>query len=234
VRAVLRRRAPTALERLLGHRFRDRGLLDAALTHRSFAHERGEAEHYERLEFLGDAVLGLLAAERLYREHPDEPEGELSKRKGFLVSRPVLAGRAEELGLGEALRLGVGEERSGGREKASLLADALEALIGAVYLDGGLAAARKVVDPLLTAGGTRPAHGARDPKTRLQEVAQGRGWALPEYRLLDASGPDHAKRFRVECRLQGEPAGVGEGRTKKAAEQDAAAAALEELERAAG
>ena len=234
MRAVLRRRAPTALERLLGHRFRDRGLLDAALTHRSFAHERGEPEHYERLEFLGDAVLGLLAAERLYREHPDEPEGELSKRKGFLVSRPVLAGRAEELGLGEALRLGVGEERSGGREKASLLADALEALIGAVYLDGGLAAARKVVDPLLTAGGARPAHGARDPKTRLQEVAQGRGWALPEYRLLDASGPDHAKRFRVECRLQGEPAGVGEGRTKKAAEQDAAAAALEELERAAG
>ena len=227
---MLRRRAPTALERLLGHRFRDRGLLDAALTHRSFAHERGAGEHYERLEFLGDAVLGLVAAERLYREHPEEPEGELSKRKAFLVSREVLAGRARELGLGEALRLGVGEERSGGRAKASLLADAMEALIGAVYLDGGLAAARTVVEPLLAGGSARPAHGARDPKTRLQEVAQGRGWELPEYRVLDASGPDHEKRYRVECLLRGERAGTGEGRSKKAAEQAAAAAALEGLD----
>jgi len=231
---VLRRRAQTPLERRLGHRFRDRDLLETALTHRSFAHERGGGEHYERLEFLGDAVLGLVAAERLYRLHPDDPEGELSKRKAFLVSREVLAGRARELGLGEALRLGVGEERTGGREKTSLLADAMEALIGAVYLDGGLAAAREVVEALLAAGAARQAHGARDPKTRLQEVAQGRGWGLPVYRVLDATGPDHAKRFRVECRLRGEAVGTGEGRSKKAAEQAAAAAALETLARADG
>ena len=226
---MLRRRAATPLERRLGHRFRDRDLLETALTHRSFAHEQGGGDHYERLEFLGDAVLGLVAAERLYRLHPDDPEGELSKRKAFLVSQAVLAGRARELGLGEALRVGVGEERSGGREKTSLLADAMEALIGAVYLDGGLASAREVVEALLAAGAARPAHGARDPKTRLQEVAQGRGWELPVYRVLDATGPDHAKRFRVECRLRGEAVGAGEGRSKKAAEQAAAAAALERL-----
>ncbi|HEX2164469.1 MAG TPA: ribonuclease III [Thermoanaerobaculia bacterium] len=226
-------RRPSPLERRLGYRFRRPELLDQALTHRSWAHEQEDPErHYERLEFLGDAVLGLITAEELFREHPDLPEGELSKRKSFLVSREVLARRGEELGLGELLRLGVGEERSGGREKASLLADAVEAVLGAVYLDGGIAAARQVVSGLFAAGLARPAAPELDAKTRLQETVQGRGWPLPVYRLVDTAGPDHDKRFTVEVRLQGEPAGVGRGRSKKIAEQEAAAVALAALDAA--
>lgn len=229
--ALVRRSSP--LERRLGYRFRRPELLDQALTHRSWAHEQEDPErHYERLEFLGDAVLGLITAEELFREHPDQPEGELSKRKSFLVSRDVLARRGEELGLGELLRLGVGEERSGGREKASLLADAVEAVLGAVYLDGGLEAARQVVSRLFAAGLARPAAPSLDAKTRLQETVQGRGWPLPVYRLVDTAGPDHDKRFTVEVRLQGESAGVGHGRSKKIAEQEAAAVALTALDAA--
>ena len=232
---MLGRRATTPLEKRLGHRFRRPELLEQALTHRSWAHEREEAVgHYERLEFLGDAVLGLIAAEELFLEHPDLPEGELSKRKAFLVSREVLARRGEELGLGEVLRLGVGEERSGGREKASLLADAVEAVLGAVYLDGGLEAARRTIGGLFAGGVARPGGGPTDAKTRLQEAVQGRGWPLPEYRLVDQHGPDHAKRFTVEVLLRGEPAGRGHGRSKKGAEQEAAAVALAGLDGPAG
>ncbi|HEX2252479.1 MAG TPA: ribonuclease III [Thermoanaerobaculia bacterium] len=223
---MLLRRGPTALERLFGHRFRRRELLDMALTHRSHTHESGTEGNYERLEFLGDAVLGMLTAEWLYGERPDLPEGELSKLKSYLVSREVLAQRAEVLGLGDALRLGVGEERSGGRRKASLLADVMESVIGAVYLDGGLEAARKVVRPLLEEGLALRERTKVDPKTRLQELSQARGWDLPEYRLAEESGPDHAKLFTVECRLRGRLAGTGSGRSKKVAEQAAAAAAL--------
>jgi ribonuclease-3 len=228
---VLGRRATTPLETRLGHRFKRPELLTLALTHRSFANEQGDAENYERLEFLGDAVLGLVASEILYRRHPELPEGELSKLKAHAVSKSALAPYAEQIGIGAALRLGVGEERSGGRSKMSLLADSLEALFGAVFLDGGLGPAREVVLPMLQAAladapGERSRAGSGDSKTRLQELAQGRGWPLPEYRLIGEAGPDHSKVFTVECWVAGAPAGRGEGASKKAAEQRAAADAL--------
>lgn len=228
---VLRLHRPTPFEERLGYRFRNRELLEQALTHRSWANEQGWEANYERLEFLGDAVLGLIAAEWLYREHPELPEGRLSKRKAVLVSRPALARHARRFELGDELRLGVGEERSGGRTKASLLADSLEALFGAIFLDGGLDAVRKVIQPLLQRTEDEREHRRhQDAKTRLQELTQARGWDLPEYRLLAETGPDHDKTFSVECRVAGERTGLGEGRTKKLAEQAAATAALEVLE----
>src|SRR5712692_3991879 len=166
-------RATTPFEKRLGHRFRHHGLLELALTHRSHANERGRDEHYERLEYLGDAVLGLVTADWLYRKHPELPEGELSRLKAQLVSRGTLARHAVALALGEVLRLGVGEERSGGRGKTSLLADSLEAVFGAVYLDAGLPAAAKVIhlmlEPMLEAGEGRSQLLEADAKTRLQE-----------------------------------------------------------------
>ena len=214
-------------EQRLGYRFRRPEILERALTHRSFANERGEEENYERLEFLGDAVLGLATAERLYDETPEHQEGELTRSKGHLVSARVLAKIARSLGLGELLRLGVGEDRSGGRRKASLLADALEAVLGAVFRDGGYDEARRVVGSLLDRA-PAPAGGieARDAKTRLQELVQARGEVRPTYHEVETSGPDHEKRFTIECRLDGEALGAGSGRSKKRAEQKAAAAAL--------
>jgi ribonuclease-3 len=225
---MIGRRAKSEIEEALGYRFRDRELLELALTHRSVANELGLPAHNERLEFLGDAVLGLVAAEWLYRFHPELPEGDLSKRKSYLVSAPALVGFAAGLGVGRAIRLGVGEERSGGRDKPSLLADTLEALLGAVYLDGGLEPVRRIVAPLLEhVVERRPLVLEADAKTRLQEELQGRGWALPEYRLVAEAGPDHDKSFTVECVIRERPAGRGEGRSKKVAEQRAAAEALE-------
>lgn len=232
---VFGRRATTPLEKKLGYRFRDPALLDRALTHRSFANERGLDRHYERLEFLGDAVLGLVAANWLFEQHPDQPEGELSKLKSSLVSARSLARHARRLGLGEALQLGVGEARSGGRTKRSLLADSMEAVFGAVYLDGGLDSAAKVVRSLLELNtGEDPGRHPGDPKTELQEAAQARGWALPEYRLVAEEGPDHQKIFRFDCLLEGEIRGRGEGRSKKVAEQAAAAQALASLDPSQG
>jgi ribonuclease III len=236
---ILGRRTATPFEKRLGYRFRRVELLELALTHRSFANEAGAEAHYERLEFLGDAVLGVVAAEWLYARHPERPEGDLSKLKAHLVSKVVLAPWAERLDLGSALRLGVGEERSGGRTKPSLLADSLEAVFGAVYLDGGLDAAREVILPMLEEAaaapvGERPHALEGDYKTRLQEVAQARGWPLPEYRLAGESGPDHSKVFQVECHLEGGQMGRGEGPSKKLAEQRAAADALSQLGGAAG
>ena len=224
------RRPLTPLEKRLGHRFKRPDLLELALTHRSYANEQGVPEHYERLEFLGDAVLGLVAAEWLYANHPELPEGELSKLKAQLVSRNTLAKHAEEIELGPSLRIGVGEDRSGGRTKASLLADSMEAVFGAIYLDGGLDAAQSAILDMLEGAGTeRTQQRVTDAKTQLQEVAQALGWDLPEYRLVGAEGPDHNKVFSVECWLNGEPAGRGEGPSKKMAEQHAAADALSRL-----
>lgn len=223
---MLRRRSP--LEKRLGYRFKDPSLLETALTHRSYAHEQETGSHYERLEFLGDSVLGLVAGDWLFHRFPELPEGELSKRKAHLVSRPVLARHATGLDLGGEIRLGVGEERSGGRTKASLLADVWEAILGAVYLDGGLEPAARLIRPLLEDGTDR--RGPADPKTRLQEVLQARGRGLPEYVLAEEAGPDHAKRFTVHCVIEGDNHGTGVGRSKKLAEQAAAAAALEALE----
>lgn len=229
---VFGRRTLSPLEERLGHRFQRPELLELAVTHRSWANERGIPEHYERLEFLGDAVLGLVTAEWLYAEHPHLPEGELSKLKAQLVSRAQLAREAGGLKLGEALRIGVGEERSGGREKASLLADSLEAVFGALYLDGGYPAARKVIVSMLLSALDPKTTEIRtvDAKTRLQETCQALGWALPDYQVVESSGPDHSKVFVVECLLANGQLARGEGTSKKVAEQRAAAEALAALE----
>jgi ribonuclease III len=224
------RRDLTPLEKRLDYRFKRLDLLDLALTHRSWANEQSVPEHYERLEFLGDAVLGLVTADWLYERHPELPEGELSKLKAQIVSKTTLARHAEALDLGTALRIGVGEDRSGGRTKPSLLADSMEAVFGALYLDGGLEVARKAI--LAMAEGAyleQTQQSVTDPKTQLQEVVQALGWDLPEYRLTDSIGPDHNKTFVVECWLMGSLAGRGEGPNKKTAEQRAAADALEQL-----
>ncbi len=219
------------LEAVLGYYFEDSDLLRVALTHRSYSNERGLEDNYERLEFLGDAVLGLITSRWLYRRFPAKPEGELSKLKGFLVSATVLSEYAREIDLGGRLRLGVGEDRSGGRGKASILCDAVEALIGAVFLDGGLNAARDVVEPILErALDSRSAEDHTDFKTLLQELTQARGWGLPIYRVCGESGPDHRKTFTVECSLEGRVVAAGEGRSKKSAAQRAAARALEQLD----
>jgi ribonuclease III len=221
------RRSPLPVEEKLLYTFRNLGLLETALTHRSLANEKGLSANYERLEFLGDAVLGVMTAEWLYSEHPELPEGELSKLKSALVSEKALSAHAVNIGLGEALRLGVGEERSGGRQKPSLLADALEAIFGALWLDGGPEAARPAVRRFLDesyAGSDWMQYG--DAKTRLQELVQGWGWERPSYALVAAEGPDHKKRFRVECLVRGKALGSGEGGSKKEAEQRSAAAAL--------
>jgi ribonuclease-3 len=217
------------LEQRLDYRFSDPERLGVALVHRSWAHEQGSIDHNERLEFLGDAVLGLVAASWLYERHPEQPEGELARRKAWMVAAPTLAREARRLGLGERLRLGVGEERSGGREKASILADALEAVYGAIWLDGGPQAARRVIERYLEEADRAGEPTLGDPKTVLQEIVQGRGWPLPLYAIVDEAGPDHDKRFVCEVSVRGARAGRGEGRTKKEAQQRAAAAAIEGL-----
>ncbi|MEZ5314521.1 MAG: ribonuclease III [Thermoanaerobaculia bacterium] len=218
------------LESRLGHAFGDPALAEEAITHSSYANELGKGAHYERLEFLGDAVLGLVAADFLFARHREQPEGELSRSKADLVSSASLAAWAEAIALGDSLRLGVGEERAGGRGKSSLLADVVEALFGAVYLDAGFDRARDVVARYLDWAISRPVEArVADAKTTLQELAQSRGWDLPAYSVVGESGPDHDKLFSVEVRLRGESGGTGSGRTKKAAEQAAAAAAIAAL-----
>lgn len=218
------------LEQRIGYCFLDRRWLRQALTHRSHANERGDSQHYERLEFLGDSVLGLVAASWLYHRHPEMPEGELAKLKSYLVSSLVLGQYARRIELGPLVLLGVGEERSGGRNKTSILADATEALFCAIYLDGGLAAARQVVEVFLEeAMAAREVHVQQDAKTRLQELAQAQGLGLPSYELVAESGPDHDKEFTIECRIAGEVFGRSVGKSKKNAEQGAATGALERL-----
>ena len=216
----------------LAYEFRDPSLLEMALTHRSWANEQVLEVHYERAEFLGDAVLGLLVAHWLYQRYPASSEGELSKLKSTIVSEPALARWAEELSVGDAMLLGVGEARSGGSRKPSLLADGLEAVLGAVFLDSGLQAVGKIVDAWLD---TDPAANLgdiprADAKTALQELAQARGLELPVYRHVLEEGPDHRKQFYVECWLGDERVGEGSGATKKRAEQRAAGVALTVLQ----
>jgi ribonuclease III len=223
-------RPARALERALGVGFADPGLLEAALTHRSYAFEHELDINNERLEFLGDAVLGLVVTDMAYRTFPDLAEGELAKLRASIVNMSALADVARQLGLGQAVRLGHGEEMSGGRDKASILADALEALLGAVYLDRGLDVARSLIERLF-----RPrmnayvrGEGERDYKTILQELASQDLRALPEYRI-EESGPDHQKEFSATVYLAGKPWGGGVGRSKKEAEQQAAHEAYRRL-----
>ena len=220
-----------AIESRLNYRFRDRSQLQMALTHRSWVNETASGQHYERIEFLGDAVLGLVVSEWLYQRYPDLPEGQLSKKKSYLVSEPVLARLAAELGLGEVMRLGVGEDRSGGRAKPSLLADVMEAVLGAIYLEDGQAAVQSVLVPLIEPelADDIDETDAAGAKSTLQELTQGRGMELPDYRHVAEEGPDHEKKFHVECWVGGERISEGVGASKKLAEQRAARAALSSL-----
>jgi len=218
-----------AIEEVLGYRFTDQDLLALALTHRSVSSEDGSRRDNERMEFLGDAVLQLAVTGYLYDHFPDLPEGNLAKVRAGLVSRPMLADVARSIRLSDHIKLTVAEERTGGREKDSIMADALEAVIGAVYLDSGLETATELVLRLwggrINERAQRP--GLRDYKTRLQEVLAKDG-RRPEY-LTDGSGPDHERTFAARVEVDGSVLGEGIGRSKKEAEQVAAERALGRL-----
>lgn len=222
------------LEARLGYRFRDHGLLETALTHTSWVNEAatpGRADN-ERLEFLGDAVLALVTSDLLMAQLPDAPEGDLSRARAALVSEGGLSRAAALLDLGRFVRLGRGEEKTGGRARPSILANALEALVGAVYLDGGLEAARGIAARLFKPElGDVQKHARLDFKSRLQERAQALWQSPPVYEVVGVSGPDHDKRFEVALTIAGRAWGRASGRSKKEAEQSAAAAALEAIER---
>ena len=222
------------LEKKLGYTFQDKSLLENALTHSSCANEsKGRLQSNERLEFLGDSILGMVVADHLYRNHPDLPEGDLTRTRAALVCEESLVVVAEELGLGAYLHLGRGEEAGGGRQRPSIRADAVEAVLAAVYLDGGIGSARKIIQKYIlsreVAGLTKP----RDHKTALQEVVQKHPDDRLTYTVTGESGPAHDKRFQVTVALNGKALAVGEGRSKKAAEQQAAKAALTKLEQQA-
>jgi ribonuclease III len=224
-----------SLQRAIGYRFRDRGLLEHAMTHTSRANEdvSGGVRDNESMEFLGDAVLGFVIADMLFRQFPSWDEGQKSKVKAALVSTTTLARLAEALRLGEHLLLGRGEEKTGGRRKQALLADGYEALIAAIYLDGGIEHAQAFIArefaslvAEVQAGG---AAASQDFKSALQELAQSRDQGLPQYRLVGVLGPDHRRQFDVEVAIAGEPIARATGSSKKEAEQDAARLALERL-----
>jgi len=223
-----------SLQQAIGYRFRDRGLLEHAMTHTSRANEdvSGGVADNEAMEFLGDALLGFIVADVLFRDFPEFDEGEKSKTKAALVSTATLARQAERLQLGDHLLLGRGEEKTGGRRKQALLADGYEALIAAVYLDGGVEHARAFITrefaPLF-AEVRRDGVSGQDYKSALQELLQSRDLPLPEYRLVGTLGPDHRKLFEIEVVVRGEPLASATGPSKKEAEQEAARAALEKL-----
>lgn len=211
----------------------DEALVLEAWTHPSYREEAGSGRDYQRLEFLGDAVLGAVMAGWLVHHFPDAPEGELSRRKARLVSRPCLAGIARSLGLGRWVRLGRGEGMTGGRDNARVLADAVEATLGAVYLCGGYDRAAQAVRSWWSDALAAELHveDARDHKTELQEICQGRWQLTPTYRVVQASGPDHERVFTVIAQLKGVVVGSGRGSSRKRAEQ---VAALDAIERLAG
>ncbi|HBG04648.1 MAG: ribonuclease III [Geobacteraceae bacterium GWC2_58_44] len=216
----------SGIEEKLGYRFRDRTLLEEALTHRTYVNEAGFGKDNQRLEFFGDSVLDFLLSDLLLVQFPTSREGELTRIRAALVDEVSLGRIAAELDLGSCLRLGRGEEKGGGRQKRSLLADAFEALLAALYLDGGIEPAKRVVSelfaPLYTSSDLLS---GRDSKTELQELARLTRGGLPNYLLKQVTGPDHDKRFTVEVHIGDELMGEGVGRTKKEAEQDAARAA---------
>lgn len=221
----------TEFEERIGYTFANRDLLTRALTHKSFSHEakNGGVLHNETFEFLGDSVLGFVVGDLLFSHFPTLDEGALSKMKAFLVSASSLAAKARNYGMGEVIFLGIGEEKTGGRKKESLLANLFEAMIAAVYLDGGIDAARELIIRAF-ASDIRAIDEQdllfHDYKTALQELAQGRGMPLPEYTVVGELGPDHDKTFVVEVKV-GKLASRGEGSSKKEAQQQAAKNALE-------
>lgn len=220
------------LEKKIDYSFSDETLLEHAMTHSSYSNERGlgRAGCNERLEFLGDSILGYFAADYLFRSYPDKPEGDMTKLRAELVCEQSLVSVAEELELGNYLRLGHGEIVCGGRERPSIMADAVEALIAAMYLDGGLEAAKKFIYSFIL---NRPikagSAGSHDYKTRLQEITQRSGAGSPRYSMTGSSGPDHCKEFSAEVEVGGKVLGTGSGRSKKEAEQSAAKNAIEAM-----
>lgn len=223
--------AATALLDALGHRFRDPRLFGLALTHRSFCAENQGYESNERLEFLGDAILGAVVSVDLFERHPEASEGHLSKLRASIVCAPALAEMAVSLGIGPALLLGIGEDRSGGRERPSILADTVEALIGAVQVDGGVEAATAVVRRIVASHMDRI--GEADPKSRLFEEAARKNLGTVHY-VFTEDGPEHDKTFRAVVHLDDRPLGEGVGRSKKQAEQAAAQQAWRRLEPRSG
>ncbi|MGN0985340.1 MAG: ribonuclease III [Candidatus Enterenecus sp.] len=219
------------LEEKLGYRFHNIGLLKHAVTHSSYANEhRAEGlTSNERLEFLGDSVLGMVVAEYLFDKHPDMPEGELTRTRAALVCEDSLYEVARGLGLGSYLRLGKGEAAGGGRQRPSILADATEAVLAAVYLDGGIEAVRPIIRKLIL-DKEREKAVDRDYKTGLQELVQRHPGQTVSYRLVEETGPDHARVFVIEVSVDGKSVGIGRGRSKKEAEQMSAKAALEKLD----
>src|SRR5476649_106659 len=222
------------LQDSLAYKFRDEKLLTLALTHPSVAHESGVAsEHNQRLEFLGDSVLGLVLSQKLFEKFPDADEGVLTKSRAKLVNASSLAGHARQLNLGAHLILSRGEETSGGRERASALADTFESLLGAIFLDGGFDAAREFILREFAADFSTLAEssGIENPKGELQELLQSRSPNAPEYQTVSATGPDHDRVFECTVSHEGVELARGHGKSKKAAESDAALAALEKLRR---
>ena len=220
-------------EQRIGYAFTERELLRRALTHKSYSHEAKDLDvrHNETFEFLGDSVLGFVIGDMLFRHFPTLDEGALSKMKAFLVSAPSLAAKARHYGMGEVILLGVGEEKTGGRKKDSLLANLFEAMIAGVYLDGGVEAARQLIERAFQQDITNIDQQDllfQDYKTALQELAQGRGLPLPDYNVVGEVGPDHDKTFIVEVKV-GSLTTRGEGSSKKEAQQQAARQALGEF-----
>jgi ribonuclease III len=215
------------LEEKLGYRFQNISLLENALTHSSYANEhRNGMSSNERLEFLGDSVLGMVVADYLYRNCPTLPEGDLTRLRAALVCEGNLVLVAQELNLGSYLKLGHGEELGGGRTRPSIQADAVESVLAAVYLDGGISAARKLIQHFILDHISRVHDASKDHKTALQEIVQRKSGQVLTYELVGENGPDHAKTFRMQVLLNGKPIGEGEGHSKKEAEQAAAAAAI--------
>lgn len=221
-----------SLEEKIGYRFRSPALLENALTHSSYANEHRDKEvlSNERLEFLGDSILGLVVADHLYRTRPDLPEGDLTRIRAALVCEGSLVEVARRLELGSYLKLGKGEQAGGGRERPSIQADAVEAILAAVYLDGGIGQVRKLIHSLILERENEKAAAGRDFKTALQELVQRQSGKTLSYRLIGESGPDHAKVFSMEVLLNGDTIGTGDGKSKKEAEQSAAKAAVIKLE----
>jgi ribonuclease-3 len=222
---------PGALEERLGYTFADKALLERGLTHISAISggHQNRAASYQRLEFLGDHVLGLVVSDMLYRAFPKANEGELSRRLADLVRKETCADVARAMDIGPALKLGNSESHAGGRRRSTILGDACEALIGAVFLDGGYPAAEDLIGRFWAERMQKPLKLLRDPKTMLQEWAQGRGLPAPVYRELERTGPHHDPKFRVQVTLPEHPPAEGQGSSKRAAEQNAAAAMLAQL-----
>ena len=219
------------LEEAIGYRFKNITLLQNALTHSSYANERwhDSLRSNERLEFLGDSILGMVVAEHLYRNFPDRPEGELTRMRADMVCETSLAKIATQVNLGSHLLLGHGEEQGGGRNRASILADAMESVIAASFLDGGMAAAEEIINRFVLSNVPSGRLQNQDYKTALQELVQQKKNQQLTYTLVDEQGPDHNKQFFVEVSLNGNVVGQGVGSSKKRAEQDAARAAMEQL-----